>query len=68
MNLLITYNWERNHWDYDIEAIENSLSDKKTGEIDPNDISFLISHLRELPDDARKYLIWASFFGSSYVV
>lgn len=33
---------------------------------DPNNLSYLVNHLRELPDDARKYLIWASFFGATY--
>lgn len=65
--LQITYDWEKNYWDYNIEAIEASMADKKA-ESDPNDISYLIAHLRELPEDARKYLIWASFFGSSCVV
>ncbi|KAF7798602.1 hypothetical protein EIP86_009824 [Pleurotus ostreatoroseus] len=64
---MITYDWEKNYWDYKIEAIEASMADKKA-ESDPNDISYLIAHLRELPEDARKYLIWASFFGSSFKV
>ena len=33
---------------------------------DPSDITYLRSHLRELPDDARTYIIWASFFGSVF--
>ncbi|TFY83386.1 hypothetical protein EWM64_g624 [Hericium alpestre] len=42
------------------------LSQKDTA--DPNDLSYLQSHLHLLPDDARKYLIWASFFGSTFKV
>ena len=29
----------------------------------PGDLSFLVNHLQELPEDARKFIIWASFFG-----
>lgn len=32
---------------------------------DPSDLSYLTAHLRELSPDAVKYLIWASFFGST---
>lgn len=35
---------------------------------DPNDLSFLISHLKQLPEDARRYIIWASFFGNRFKV
>lgn len=27
---------------------------------DPNDLSFLIAHLRQLPEEARRYIIWVS--------
>lgn len=64
MFIEITYNWDKNFWDYDIDAIEKSLSQKKQ-DMDPNDISFLTAQLRELDEDARKYLIWASYFGST---
>jgi hypothetical protein len=43
-------------------AIEGSLANQKIS--DPTD-TFLISHLRELPDEAKKYLIWAAFFGET---
>ena len=58
----IQYNWEKNYWDYDQNEIEKSLAQKKS-DIDPNDISFLHAQFRELDEDARKYLVWASFFG-----
>lgn len=35
--------------------------------MNPNDISFLVAQLRDLDEDARKFLVWASFFGSTYV-
>ncbi|KZT06226.1 histidine kinase [Laetiporus sulphureus 93-53] len=63
----ITFNWERNCWEYDIAAIEPSLHDKKMI-TDPSDLSYLINHFHELPEDARKYLIWASFFGPTFKV
>jgi hypothetical protein len=46
-----------------MNAIEGSLSDQKTS--DPTDLTFLISHLRELPEETRKYLVWAAFFGET---
>jgi hypothetical protein len=44
-------------------AIEGSLATQAI--IDPTDISFLRSHMGELPDEARKYLTWAAFFGET---
>ena len=49
---------------FDLNAVENSLVDHKASS-DPTDPDFLLSHLRELPEEARKYLIWASLFGST---
>lgn len=34
----------------------------------PGDLGFLVNHLRELPEDARKFVIWASFFGPTFKV
>ncbi|KAK0233760.1 dual-domain HisK/Mak2 protein kinase [Armillaria fumosa] len=62
----ITFNWERNSWQYDMAAIESSLDTEKT--LDPTDLTFLVSQLRELPEEARKYLIWAALFGESFKV
>ncbi|GLB36534.1 putative GAF domain containing protein [Lyophyllum shimeji] len=62
----ITFDWAKNHWKYDIHAIEGSLNSKSIP--DPTDISFLISHMRELPEEARKYLLWAAFFGETFKV
>ncbi|OBZ79765.1 Peroxide stress-activated histidine kinase mak2 [Grifola frondosa] len=49
----IKYDWDKNYWDFDIRAIESR---------------YLIQHLREIPEDARKYIIWASFFGPTFKV
>ncbi|KAF8630202.1 hypothetical protein AX15_003056 [Amanita polypyramis BW_CC] len=62
----ITFNWDQNYWIYDITAIESSLTNQKIS--DPTDLSFLISHMRELPSEARKYLTWAAFFGETFKV
>ncbi|KAI0078477.1 histidine kinase [Panus rudis PR-1116 ss-1] len=64
---LITFSWDKNHWEYDLRGIEASIVDKKMV-ADPNNLSYLISHLRELPEDARRFLIWASFFGASFKI
>lgn len=44
-------------------AIEGSLKNQTI--YDPTDLSFLISQMRELPEEARKYLTWAAFFGET---
>ncbi|TFK76709.1 dual-domain HisK/Mak2 protein kinase [Pluteus cervinus] len=62
----ITFDWERNHWKYDIVTIKESLDHQKIS--DPTDLTFLITHLRELPEEAKKYLIWAAFFGETFKV
>lgn len=46
-----------------MEGVEGSLTNQRIS--DPTDLSFLITHLRELPEEAKKYLIWAAFFGET---
>ncbi|KAJ6501559.1 dual-domain HisK/Mak2 protein kinase [Mycena vitilis] len=60
----IKFNWEHNNWDFDLAAAEESLGSKKTS--DPTDLTFLISNLRELPEEAKKYLRWAAMFGETF--
>jgi hypothetical protein len=48
---------------YNMSAIEGSLANQKVS--DPTDLTFLITHMRELPEEARKYLLWATFFGET---
>ncbi|KAF7784549.1 hypothetical protein Agabi119p4_714 [Agaricus bisporus var. burnettii] len=62
----ITFNLERNHWEYDMKAIEESMIGQKTS--DPTDLTFLCEHMRSLPEEARRYLIWAVFFGETFKV
>ncbi|KAH8992121.1 hypothetical protein EDB92DRAFT_1945661 [Lactarius akahatsu] len=62
---LITFDWDRNCWRYNLPEIERTLLSQKLV-VDPNDISYLTSHLRKLPVDARKYLVWASSFGATF--
>jgi hypothetical protein len=47
-------------------AIESSLARQKMVS-DPSDLTFLVSHLKELPEEARTYLMWAAFFGETQV-
>ncbi|KAI0761686.1 histidine kinase [Trametes elegans] len=63
----IWYDWDRDNWQFNISAIETTLFDKKSVAT-PGDLGFLINHLRELPEDARKFVIWASFFGPTFKV
>ncbi|OSD05781.1 histidine kinase [Trametes coccinea BRFM310] len=63
----IWYDWDKNNWQFNISAIESTLFDKKSVAT-PGDLAFLINHLRELPEDARKFVVWASFFGPTFKV
>jgi hypothetical protein len=47
-------------------AIEGSQAVQKMV-TDPTDLSFLVSHLREFPEEAIRYLTWAAFFGETQV-
>lgn len=49
---------------YEFPEIEKMLLSQKLV-VDPNDISYLTSHLKKLPVDARKFLVWASCFGAT---
>ncbi|KXN87566.1 Peroxide stress-activated histidine kinase mak2 [Leucoagaricus sp. SymC.cos] len=62
----ITFDWERNHWDFNMKAVEESMIDQKIS--DPTDLTFLRQHMRELPEEAKKYLTWAVFFGETFKV
>lgn len=62
---LITFDWDHNCWRYNLPEIERTFLSQKLV-VDPNDISYLTSHLRKLPVDARKYLVWASSFGATF--
>lgn len=43
--------------------IETSMD--STPKSDPTDLSFLVSQFREFPEEARKYMLWAIFFGET---
>ncbi|KAJ3761553.1 dual-domain HisK/Mak2 protein kinase [Lentinula raphanica] len=60
----ITFNWELNHWEYNLADIEASMDSSPKS--DPTDLSFLVSQFRELPEEARKYMLWAIFFGETF--
>ena len=49
---------------YNLAAIEQTVHAYVSA---PTDISFLISHFRELPEEAQQYLIWASIFSPTFV-
>ncbi|KAG6896745.1 hypothetical protein C0992_006407 [Termitomyces sp. T32_za158] len=36
--------------------------------LNPTDPKYLTSHMRELPEEARKYLTWAAFFGETFKI
>ncbi|KAH9927462.1 histidine kinase [Epithele typhae] len=63
----IWYDWDRNYWQFNIAEIEKNLLDKKVS-TEPGNLAFLVDHLRQLPEDARKFIMWASFFGPTFKV
>ncbi|KAH8834919.1 dual-domain HisK/Mak2 protein kinase [Flagelloscypha sp. PMI_526] len=64
---MITFDWESNVWRFNMNTIETSFGSEVVSS-DPNDLRFLLVRLRELPSDARKYLLWASQFGQTFKV
>ncbi|KAF6766466.1 dual-domain HisK/Mak2 protein kinase [Ephemerocybe angulata] len=62
----ISFNPEKNYWEYDMQAIEGSFVDNHIS--DPTDLTFLLERMRELPEEARKYLTWAALFGETFKV
>ncbi|KZT22094.1 histidine kinase [Neolentinus lepideus HHB14362 ss-1] len=63
----ITFDWERNYWQFNMPAIEATYLDQQTVS-DPSDPLFLTQHLHEFPDEARRFILWASFFGATFKV
>ncbi|KAG6919550.1 hypothetical protein DXG01_004213 [Tephrocybe rancida] len=62
----ILFDWARNHWTYDMKIIEGDANKHVTK--DPTDPNYLTAHMRELSEEARKYLTWAAFFGETFKV
>jgi len=52
---------------YDITAIEKSLIAQNVVS-DPSDVTYLVMQLRQLPEEAKMYIIWALFFGTTSVL
>jgi len=52
---------------YDIIAIGKSLIAQNVVS-DPSDVTYLVMQLRQLPEEARMYIIWALFFGATSVL
>jgi hypothetical protein len=52
---------------YDLAAIERSLIAQNVVS-DPSDVTYLVMQLRQLPEEARMYIIWALFFGATSVL
>ena len=68
-HLAVRYASHKRYWflsfsRYNLTAIEKTVHAHVSA---PTDISFLISHFRELPEEAQQYLIWASIFSPTYV-
>ena len=51
----------------DIVPIEKSLIAQNVVS-DPGDVTYLVMQLRQLPEEARMYIIWALFFGTTSVL
>lgn len=55
----------RRIFSFDADKIDAFLA-AEHGATDPSDLNYLVLHLRELPEDGKKYIIWASFFGATF--
>jgi hypothetical protein len=55
------------HHRYDLAGIEKSLVAQNVVS-DPSDVTYLVMQLRQLPKEARMYIIWALFFGAMLVL
>ncbi|KAG5723159.1 Peroxide stress-activated histidine kinase mak2 [Termitomyces sp. T112] len=62
----ILFDWGRNFWKYDMPAIEGDAYKQNT--LDPTDPKYLTFRMRELSEEARKYLTWAVFFGETFKI
>ncbi|KAI9276579.1 hypothetical protein BY458DRAFT_585506 [Sporodiniella umbellata] len=60
---LIYFTWEKRRWEYNLHEIEKELEIGNDGDVS---IEFLVRRLKELPQDGRKFLKWASFIGNSF--
>ncbi|KAI9319865.1 hypothetical protein BX666DRAFT_2110489 [Dichotomocladium elegans] len=67
----IYFDWERNIWDFSLDAIEDSIkreegpASQKDGSVDAV-VSFLVSRFKELPQDEQNILQWAAFVGDTF--
>lgn len=61
----IVFDWQSNYWTFDLKQIEANLVSEQPLTL-PDQHIYLVSHWRELPSDAQRYLIWASHFGSTF--
>lgn len=52
---------------YDLAVIEKSLIAQNVVS-DPSDVTYLVIQLRQLPKEARMYIIWALFFDTTSVL
>jgi hypothetical protein len=52
---------------YDLATIEKSLIAQNVVS-DPSDVTYLVIQLRQLPKEARMYIIWALFFDTTLVL
>ncbi|KAG6837910.1 hypothetical protein H0H93_013063 [Arthromyces matolae] len=62
----ILFDWGKNHWTYDMQDIEGDAHNHNVW--DPIDVNYLTAHMRELSEEARKYLTWAAFFGETFKI
>ncbi|KAH8120504.1 dual-domain HisK/Mak2 protein kinase [Phellopilus nigrolimitatus] len=61
----LVFDWQQNCWTFDLKHIEASLVEDGSSAAS-NYQEYLASHWQELPSEARRYLIWASFFGTVF--
>ncbi|KZP00739.1 histidine kinase [Calocera viscosa TUFC12733] len=64
----IYFDWEGNHWQYNIDLIQDKFFTEHFSQSDPGDVEFLVARMREFPDVMQRYVVWACFFGPAFKI
>ncbi|KZT56029.1 hypothetical protein CALCODRAFT_550887 [Calocera cornea HHB12733] len=64
----IYFDWEGNHWQYNIDLIQDKFLSDHFSQSDPGDVDFLVARMREFPDVMQRYVVWACFFGPAFKI
>ncbi|EJU00931.1 hypothetical protein DACRYDRAFT_116810, partial [Dacryopinax primogenitus] len=64
----IYFDWEGNHWQYNIDQIQDKFLTEHFSQSDPGDVEFLVTRMREFPEVMQRYVVWGCFFGPAFKI